>query len=161
HRPPGDRGPRGSRRSRPRALRHVRGPAALGGDAARHRARGRCDRARRPAALTRGRGRGTFGDMDRRAGRWLLAALGVAHGGCVRSIDARADDWWSARTEHIRLESDAGSETTEATAVRLEQLHRALSLVFYHCGRADHDVVDVTYLSRDEEFAELADEDLL
>src|SRR2546426_322117 len=67
----------------------------------------------------------------------------------------RGDNWWSIRTAHVRLETDVGRDRAIGEAVRLEQTHRALETVFYHCVDHERAVVDVTLLSNDAEMRAL------
>ncbi len=64
----------------------------------------------------------------------IVATALLSASGCARSLQARAQNWWSVRTPHVHLETDAGRERAVRTAEHLEQLHRGLSTVFWSCG---------------------------
>ena len=86
-----------------------------------------------------------------RAAAIMACAIGAI--GCVRSPEMRAEGWWSARTAHIALQTDGGEDAAAASAASLEELHHALTLVFYRCAYgAEDDVVEVTVLSHDDEY---------
>ena len=76
--------------------------------------------------------------------------------GCARPIAMRGDGWWSIRTAHVHLETDAGRDRGIREAARLEDMHRALSSTFYHCTEHDQDVAEVVILGNEDEFLDLA-----
>lgn len=86
----------------------------------------------------------------------LLAVATSTSAGCVRSVEARGERWWEARTEHVHLETDTGRERAAEAAEQLEDLHRALTLAFYRCAERDQSAIEVTLLSREDEYLELA-----
>jgi hypothetical protein len=83
-----------------------------------------------------------------------LAVLGIAclgASGCVRSVEARGQNWWSARTAHVHLETDTGRERAIALAVRLERQVQVIRSAFYRCALDDRQPVEVTVLAREDE----------
>jgi hypothetical protein len=89
--------------------------------------------------------------------RLVLAAVVVLScTGCVRSPAARAENWWSARTAHVHLQSDTGRARTTEAAAQLEALEQALDAAFYHCGAPSDRVVEATLLANDDEYEALA-----
>jgi hypothetical protein len=98
-----------------------------------------------------------------RTSAWAAAALSIAVSGaslgCVRSIELRADNWWSARTAHVRLQTDTGHDRAHALAERLETQVQVLRAAFYRCATDDPNPIDVTVLARSDESAPLLGED--
>jgi len=76
--------------------------------------------------------------------------------GCVRPIAMRGDGWWSIRTAHVHLETDAGRDRGMREAARFEEMHRALSSIFYHCTEHEEDVAEVVILGNEDELIDLA-----
>lgn len=76
--------------------------------------------------------------------------------GCVRGVEARATNWWSARTAHVRVRTDGGRDRAIDTARRMEGIHAALTQVFFACpATGTAEAVDVVVLSSPDEFHEL------
>ncbi len=84
---------------------------------------------------------------------WLVVA--GAGSGCVRGVDARAESWWSARTAHVRLETDMGSDRARSLALRVERQVQTIRGAFYRCALDDTQPVDVTVLGREDEASAL------
>jgi hypothetical protein len=87
------------------------------------------------------------------------AALAVLASGCTRSFEARAQNWYDARTPHVHLQTDGGERRAREAAAQFETLHRALEVVFFHCATGDLDPVEVTLLSNDDEYDAVASAD--